>query len=181
MMKGCQGADAFFPECLQAFAHNIPVRSVVHAVYRIHFAVPEGKIVAVFADRARVPGPGPFCQSRPLCRVKPLPGHAGIEIFVAKVMQASIGLLMMFILFQSPAVHITGIPLILICGHTVRPPVEKQPEFGIPEPCGNFFVHLTPVNLTHKYPFSPFQIQKFCPLSPSPASRLLPLCPRGSR
>ena len=160
VVEGGKGADSLLPEGLQAFSHHVPPGSVVHAVHGVDGAVPHGKIIRMLGDGAGIFRSRPLHQLCPFFRIKFLSLHHGIEILVPEVMKLSVGFHMVYVLFQSAAVHIPGIPLVLVCGHAVRSPVKKHPKFRIPEPFRRFSFQFIPVNLFHI--FSPFRARPRC-------------------
>ncbi len=95
----------------------------------------------VLRHREHISRPGFPEKRHPLSRVKVFRRKQGDKIFVSKVFLLPVSFPVMLKGLCAFSVHISGIPLIGIGRNTVKPPVDKNPQFFPEKPSRRFVLH----------------------------------------
>ena len=146
VVEGGQHLDAPLAERLGGQPRNIPPGAVIDAVVPGNLAVPHGKVIGVLGYQPRIPRARANDKLRPLVRVKPRAGERLVKILIPELRKPAVCFDMVIALGQALGVHVARVPLVLIGGNAVRPPVKKQAELRVPKPGGRFVLHVRPMN-----------------------------------
>ena len=128
--------DPSFGKFFAQFAQRIPLRAMLPGIPVGDFTPVHLKAVMMLGNRHHIFCPCFFKQIRPPGGIEFFRLEHGNKILIAEVLMGPIGFHMMFKLRGILDIHVSRIPFAAKGGNAVSAPVDKNPEFSLPEPAG---------------------------------------------
>ena len=153
---------------------HILMGSHLHTVPAVKIRLIHSKSIVVLRYRHHILRPCRAKELGPGCRVKLLSLEHGDKILVAELIRLAVMSHMVAVAGSLWVIHRSGIPLVVVAGHTVNPPVNKNAQLGVLIPAGrSVTAQAAPVRLVRTGGDHPVDLRQICLL----IHLVLPLAP----